>query len=147
MRALCLPWTEYNMPKLELCSRERCGRPIVCKTTYTLAHVVSYPYRGLRMGMQPNSDSGDDRALESIQYVMTVFDTTLPIYSEYGSYHAGTREETDIFKMAAAKMKTIIITIYIYILEGHVIAFVAEFLRSFVRGGRINPVRFGQLLR
>ena len=43
---------------------------------------------------------------------MTVFDTALPLYSESGSYHSGTREEIEISKMAAANMKTIIITIY-----------------------------------
>ena len=62
------------------------------------------------MIMLPNSDwGGGYRAWESIQYFMTVFDTAWPIYSEYGSYHSGTREEIEIFKMAASKMKTIII--------------------------------------
>ena len=61
--------------------------------------------------LQPNTDLGVDRDLMSTQCFITVFDTTWSMYSESGSRHSGTLGEIEIFKMAATRMKKIVITI------------------------------------
>ena len=61
--------------------------------------------------LQPNSDLGVDLTLESTQCFFDVYDTLLSIYTESGWCHSGTLGEIEIFKMAAAYLKHILITI------------------------------------